>query len=278
MCKVRHSAPFLKWAGGKRQLLHELMPRVPSTFRRYFEPFLGGGALYFALRAAGRIPDDGPKPVLADSCAELVMTYEAVRDEVELVIEALSKYQNDSTDYYAARAVDWRKMPQHEAAARMIYLNRVGFNGLYRVNQDGGFNVPFGRYANPTICNTEGLRLASEALKPALILSTGFEQSLDMVNEGDFVYADPPYRPQPGAAGFREYQAGGFSDEQQVELARRLKDAAGKGARVLASNSWQEETLKWYEGFKCERIEARRTITRKGEDRGKRVSELLVSL
>ncbi|MHB1846549.1 MAG: DNA adenine methylase, partial [Deltaproteobacteria bacterium] len=186
----RRPAPFLKWAGGKRQLLPELLGRLPARISGvYREPFLGGGALFFALAAEGRIR----RAVLCDVNAHLIETYESVRDQTRSLLLALSEHRNDREHYYRVRAQDPAMLSKVERAARFIYLNRCGFNGLYRVNSRGGFNVPFGRYVNPKICNPEALGAAARALQLAELRVGDFETALAGAKRGDFVYFDPPY-------------------------------------------------------------------------------------
>ena len=154
--------PILKWAGGKTQLLGDLLPKVPASYGRYIEPFFGGGAMFFALQ-----PENA---VIADSNPELINMYREVADHVEDVIHCLLRYENTSEMFYSVRSQEWTALPKAEAAARTIYLNRTCFNGLYRVNKQGQFNVPYGKYKNPKICDEDGLRAASAALQKADIL------------------------------------------------------------------------------------------------------------
>ena len=168
--------PILKWAGGKTQMLGDLIPKVPTSYGRYIEPFLGGGAMFFALQ-----PENA---VIADSNPELINMYRQVADHVDEVINFLRKYENTSEMFYAVRSLDWTSLPKAEAAARTIYLNKTCFNGLYRVNKQGQFNVPFGKYKNPKICDEDGLRAASEVLKKvdAAVLAEGAKAVYDEIN------------------------------------------------------------------------------------------------
>ena len=154
--------PILKWAGGKTQMLGDLLPKVPSSYGRYIEPFFGGGAMFFALQ-----PEQA---IISDSNPELINLYRQVADNVDDVISHLKKYENSSEMFYAVRSQDWTKLPKSEAAARTIFLNKTCFNGLYRVNKKGQFNVPFVKYKNPKICDEAGLKAASDALKKAEII------------------------------------------------------------------------------------------------------------
>ena len=178
--------PILKWAGGKTQMLNDLLPKVPSSYGRYIEPFFGGGAMFFALQ-----PENA---IIADSNPELINMYRQVAANVDEVIQYLKKYENTSEMFYTVREQEWTQLPKAEAAARTIFLNRTCFNGLYRVNKQGKFNVPYGKYANPKICDEDGLKAASEALKKAEILCGDYLLVLDhYAQPGDFVFLDPEH-------------------------------------------------------------------------------------
>jgi DNA adenine methylase len=268
MSRVKPAKPFLKWAGGKRQLLEHLRARIPEGHGTYHEPFIGGGALFY---------DTAPTTaVLADYNLRLVRTYCAVRNNPEAVIERLATYPNDKRFFLKMRARDIDVESDEELAAWMIYLNRTGFNGLYRVNKKGGFNVPFGRYNNPNICNSYNLRVASQRLQGVEVLHADFRSVEDRVAPGDFVYFDPPYVPASNTASFTAYTKNGFGLEDQAELrdlARRLKD---KGVSVLLSNSSVPEVHALYaEGFERIEIFANRAINCKAAKRGK-VAEALI--
>ena len=262
MSTPKIAKPFLKWAGGKRQLLSHLRERVPTDHGTYHEPFIGGGALFFDIA-----PE---RAVIADFNLRLVRTYTAVRDHTEAVIDLLSTYPNEKEFYLNMRARDIDNASDEEIAAWMIFLNRTGFNGLYRVN------VPFGRYKNPKICNTEILRAAAERLAGVEILHGDFRSVEDRVEEGDFVYFDPPYVPASNTASFTAYTKNGFGLADQAELrdlARRLKD---KGVSVLLSNSSVPEVHALYaEGFEKIEIFANRAINCNAAKRGK-VAEALI--
>ena len=180
--------PILKWAGGKTQMLNDLLPKVPSSYGRYIEPFFGGGALFFALR-----PENA---IIADSNPELVNMYRQVANNLDDVIDYLKKYKNTSEMFYQVRALEWTELPPAEAAARTIYLNRTCFNGLYRVNRKGQFNVPYGKYVNPKICDEENLHAVSKALQKAEIVCGDYLLVLEhYAKPGDFIFLDPPYLP-----------------------------------------------------------------------------------
>jgi len=233
--KAPVAGPFLKWAGGKASLLTQYKRYLPSPDRytRYVEPFVGGGALFYWLQA-----HHGPKPArLADINRHLIGTYIAVRDQVEALIEALGEHTPDREHFEQVREQNPDLLDPVAQAARFIYLNRTCYNGLYRVNKSGRFNVPYGKYKNPRICAPELLRLASAALAETELLVADFGEAVADCGQGDFVYFDPPYVPLSGTANFTEYADEGFGLDQQrrlVELICRLDDA---GALVMASNS-----------------------------------------
>jgi DNA adenine methylase len=260
--------PFLKWAGGKGQLLAALRPFVPTAYERYFEPFLGGGALFF-----DRLPKRG---VLSDVNAEIVECYAAVRDQVEKLIVSLGRHRYDADHYYATRDTDPASLSPVERAARTIFLNKTGFNGLYRVNRAGKFNVPFGRYAKPLICDPENLRACSAALAKVELAVCDFEEAASRARAGDFVYFDPPYVPVSRTSAFTAYAAGGFGPKEQARLAEVFERLALRGARVLLSNSDVPEIRQLYRGYRIERVRATRAINSNASRRGP-VSEVLVS-
>jgi DNA adenine methylase len=259
--------PFLKWAGGKGQLLGRLRSRVPASYGRYFEPFLGGGALFFDL---------SPKrSVLSDVNAEIIDCYVAVRDHVDELVAALRTHRYDSEHYYAVRDTDPGSLPLVERAARTIFLNKTGFNGLYRVNLAGKFNVPFGRYAKPAICDEKNLRACSAALVNAELRVHDFEQAVGETVAGDFVYFDPPYVPLSRTATFTAYAPGGFGPDAQKRLARVFTKLARRRVLLLLSNSDVPEIRKLYGSYRIDVIQATRVINSKATRRGP-VSELLV--
>ena len=230
--------PFLKWAGGKSKLLPQLLEVAPRDFSAYFEPFLGGGALFFALSASR-----GPlRSSLSDSNEELVNAYTCVRDSLPELISALQGMEHQylqATDraasYYRVRSAQ-RSDPVHRAA-RLLFLNKTCFNGLYRVNRSGRFNVPHGRYANPTICDTANLEAASAALQGSAVTGEDFSDSCQRAGFGDFVYFDPPYQPVSQTSRFTSYTAADFTWDDQVRLADVAIEASSRGASVLISNS-----------------------------------------
>ena len=264
---VPDAAPFLKWAGGKTRLLAQLEPLMPERFGRYFEPFLGGGAVYFRLQPH--------QARLSDVNGELINVYRCVRDQVDALIEDLSRHRYDKNHYYAVRAQDPARLPDVARAARMIFLNRTCFNGLYRVNRRGRFNVPFGRYKNPTICDRDRLRAASEALQGADIRHVDYAASVKDARSGDFVYFDPPYMPISETANFTSYTAGAFGLDQQVRLRDVFADLASRGVRAVLSNSDTPVIRELYRDFHIDTVTAPRAISRSANGR-KAVSEVVV--
>ena len=253
--------PFIKWAGGKRQLLPELSKRVPAKYGRYFEPFIGAGALFFALR---------PKEaVIADVNERLIRTYMGIRDDVDAVIRCLREYPHEREFFYRLREMDIDAHSDAELAAWFVYLNKTGFNGLYRVNRSNRFNVPFGRYTNPNICDERTLRACSAALRSVTIELADFEKVAAGAKRGDFVYFDPPYVPLSVTSSFTSYTSDGFGVAEQV----RLRDVALKlkqrGVHVLLSNSSAPLVHELYEkDFAVTEVAATRAVNSKAAGRG----------
>ena len=256
--------PILKWAGGKTQMLGDLLPKVPSSYGRYIEPFFGGGAMFFALQ-----PEQA---VIADSNPELINLYRQVANHVDDVICQLKKYENTQEMFYAVRGQDWTMLPEAEAAARTIFLNKTCFNGLYRVNKKGQFNVPFGKYKNPKICDEEGLKAASAALKKAEFVCGVYLLVLEhYAQPGDFVFLDPPYLPISEYSDFKRYTKEQFYEEDHVELAKMVKTLHERGCHVILTNSNHPLVHELYAPFTIDVIQTKRHIscngsTRKGED------------
>jgi DNA adenine methylase len=263
------AAPFLKWAGGKTTLLAELLRHVPPrpTLHRYHEPFVGGGALFFAVAPR--------RAVLSDNNAELVHCYGQVRDDVHGVLDALARHVYEKAHYQNVRALNPLHLPPAARAARFIYLNKTCFNGLWRVNRAGRFNVPIGRYTNPRFHDPCALMAASQALKGVEILHAPFEAALVRAAAGDFVYLDPPYDPVSATSSFASYTAEGFTWDDQKRLARACIALNRRGARFLLSNSATERVRELYRGFEQRTVRAPRFINSKAGSRG-RVAELLV--
>lgn len=265
-------APFLKWAGGKRQLLARILRDVPREIGTYYEPFIGGGAVFFGLVASGRRFE---RAVLGDANEELIRCYRAIQSNVEGVVAVLGRHKYERDHYYAVRERDPRRLSDAVAAARVIYLNRCGYNGLYRVNSKGLFNVPFGRYVNPVICDASRLRAAARALAGVRLVHGDFDDTLRGAAERDFVYFDPPYVPLSRTASFTAYAKERFDAEAQTRLADRLRDLGARRVPALLSNSDCRETRLLYEGLPRQRVPVRRAINSVAAGRGA-VGELLV--
>jgi DNA adenine methylase len=259
--------PFLKWAGGKSQLLSTFSRYFPKHFNRYFEPFIGGGAVFFHLQ-----PE---RAVLSDLNHELINCYQVVRNDPETLIELLKKHRNDKHHFEAVRAQDLSRLTDEERAARLIFLNKTCFNGLYRVNSKGQFNVPFGKYKNPKICDAANLKAASRALRHTTLVHGPFEAVLVQAQKGDFVYLDPPYQPVSNTAYFTSYTRQSFSLEDQKRLASTALELSRRGCHVMLFNSDSEDVRALYSQFNIEIVQANRAINCKGDRRG-RVRELLI--
>lgn len=265
------ASPVIKWAGGKRQLLPELRRRLPSSYNRYFEPFIGGGALYFDIA-----PFDA---YISDINPELVNLYEVIRDDVEALISDLSSHENSLEYYNEIRALDrnpnYTNISPVRKASRFIYLNKTCFNGLYRVNRKGFFNVPFGRYANPNFLNKESLYAASEVLQAAQIECSGFENILNFVKQGDFVYFDPPYIPLSQTSSFTSYSKEDFGMDKQMALKLLCDKLSEMGVKFMLSNSDTKISRELYAAYNVEEVYASRFINSKADSRGK-ISEIIV--
>lgn len=265
--------PIVKWAGGKTRLLGSLLRHVPKRIGTYAEPFAGGAALFFAL--AGEKPKRFDRAILCDANAELVACYRAVQRDVGRVIEALGGYTYDRELYYATRDRDTADLADVERAARLIFLNRTCYNGLWRVNSKGKFNVPFGRYRDPRICDPDALRAASRALAGATILCGDFTKATNALEKGDFVYFDPPYVPVSKTADFTSYAAGGFDGDDQARLVTEMRRLREAGAGVVLSNADTPETRALYKEFRKRSVEMPRPINSDASKRGK-ARELVV--
>lgn len=256
--------PLLKWAGGKGQLLAELDTRVPRQYGKYIEPFLGGGALFFHLS-----PE---RAVIADSNPEIINLYRRVAEDVNAVINALAKYTNNEKMFYSVRKQDWTTLTPSEAAARTVYLNKTCFNGLYRVNRRGQFNVPFGRYTNPKFLDYNALLAASALLRRAVVICGDYKDVLrEHAKEGDFIYIDPPYLPISQYSDFKRYTKEQFYEEDHIELAKEVKRLHDAGCHILLTNSNHPLVHELYSNFDIKVVKTRRYINsnafkRHGED------------
>lgn len=262
--------PFIKWAGGKTQLLADILPNVPSDYDEYIEPFAGGGALFFALQ-----PN---KAKLNDINEELINTYIQVRDNVDDVIDALYHKQekHDKEFYYAVRSMNSSQMNDVNRAARFIYLNKTCYNGLHRVNKQGQFNVPIGNYVNPKILDEDNLKACSKTLGNTELFSMNYRDFLKAhSNKSSFVYLDPPYIPVSEYSDFDRYSKDKFKVGAHIDLAGIYSQLVDSGVKALLSNSSSELSIRLYSDFKFDRVQANRFINNNGLKRGK-IEEILV--
>ncbi len=263
--------PILKWAGGKRALLPELLARVPDKVGTYYEPFAGGAALFFSLAEAPPFR----RAVLADRNAELINFYEVVRDRLPEMLRVLEQAPQGEDVYYAVRDVDVRSLDVIARAARVAYLNRTCFNGLWRENKAGRFNVPYGHMCRVKLCDPARLGKAQVALRNAALRSDDFAAVVSHAKRGDFVYFDPPYAPVSSTSKFTDYAGGGFGMNDQARLAEVAKNLSSRGVRVLLSNSDTPEVRALYTGFSLNVIRAPRAISARASGRGA-VDELII--
>lgn len=264
--------PFLKWAGGKGRLLSQYEAYFPASCDTYYEPFVGGGAVFFHL--ANRMQ----RAVLGDINPELVNVYRWVRDAPKALMAKLDHHKRHHCPdyYYHVRQQHHLPLPL-DRAARLIYLNKSCYNGLYRENSQGHFNVPVGRYKNPGICDPDLLRAASVALQRTQIVELPFTDILHQsLTPQDFVYLDPPYHPLSATSHFTSYSRYGFGPADQERLAQVFRQLADRGVRVMLSNSDCEFIRTLYDGFPIHAIQATRMINTNAERRGK-ISELLIT-
>lgn len=274
----KHVQPFLKWAGGKRQLLSEIKKYIPENINTYYEPFIGGGAVFFDLQHN--------RAVINDINKELINVYRVIKDKVDELIEELKKHEhgNNREYFYKIRDLDrnkekYEQMSSVEKAARMIYLNKTCYNGLFRVNSNGQFNVPFGRYKNPQIVNEEVLRAVHNYLRSndITILNVDFSEAVLNAKKGDFVYFDPPYDPISDTSSFTGYNLNGFSKNDQLRLRDVCVELDKRGCKFLLSNSATDfiKEIYYESGFRIEIVSASRNINSVASKRGK-IDEVLV--
>ena len=273
---IKTVRPFMKWAGGKTQLIPAIAAVMPRTMRTYYEPFLGGGAMFFHVSWTCTFE----RAVLNDWNKELINTYEVVRDSCEPLMEALvehmTKEWNTSDYFYAMRAIKPDDLDPIARAARMIYLNKTCFNGLFRMNRSGQFNVPFGKYKNPSLFDADVIHACSEALQRNVALQTGdFTTCLSGVGPGDVIYFDPPYVPVSETSNFASYTSAGFSVSDQHRLAICFKSMTHKGATCILSNSDSVLARMLYADSEIYPVQAKRHINSNGEGRGN-VGEIIV--
>ena len=295
ICENAFARPFIKWAGGKTQLIKEISKNYPQqlgqSINKYAEPFVGGGAVFFDIVNYYDINEI----YISDINKELILSYKSIKEDAEAVIELLKgfeteylaiPYENRNKYYYKKREDfnNFREMfSEPEIAAHFIFLNKTCFNGLFRVNKQGLFNVPAGKYRNPLICDEKNLRIVSEKLKRVKIVCSDYKGSEDFIDNNTFVYIDPPYRPISYTSSFNSYSVNGFDDKAQVELSEFANRIHRKGAKIIISNSdpWNHDKKddffeNIYKGYKIQRIEASRMINSKASLRGK-ITELLIS-
>ena len=275
--KLLKVTPFLKWAGGKRKLaeIYEQIGAFPRVFKQYYEPFVGGGAVFFRLQ-----PEHA---TLSDSNPELINTYMVIKNKKNSLFELLEEHQirhlkGKEQYYYKIRNIEPCSLNDVERAARTIFLNRTCFNGLYRVNQKGHFNVPYGRYKNPRILDINNLQRVSQLLQDTILKTTDFEKGVHSANKGDFVYLDPPYRPLNVTSSFTSYTEQNFDDEDQSRLAILFENLSNRGCLILESNSDTTIIRDLYSkrGIHISEVKAPRIINCKASGRGP-ITELVIS-
>ena len=246
------AAPVCKWSGGKRQLLPHLIASRPPQWNRYLEPFVGGGALFFALGQ--------PDSYISDTNSELMNMYRVLRDNVDALIEHLGRHHNESSHYYAVRAQNPAHLSPLERASRLLFLLRVCYNGLWRENAAGQMNTPFGRYKNPDIVQEKILRAAHLVLQTATIVEADYQQAAQVAGPGDWVYLDPPYVPVSKTANFTSYTAHGFNWADQELMADMVRELGGRGVFVMTSNADVPAIHDLYRGLYIQVVPARRAI------------------
>jgi DNA adenine methylase len=265
--KIGRIKPPIKWAGGKTQLLSQLRPLYPKRFNLYLEPFVGGGAVFFDLR-----PDNA---LLLDSNFELINFYQVVKNNLDELLHDLEKHRNEKIYYYEVRSLDSTQMGSIERASRFLFMNKTCFNGLWRVNKKGKFNVPFGGYKNPNFRDRENLYMVSVALQNTEVICSDFSSVLEYATPGSFVYLDPPYHPLSETSNFTSYTKDSFGKEEQICLADVFRELDERNCNVMLSNSDTEFIWSLYKDFDITVVYARRTINSKGNKRGP-VSELVI--
>ena len=266
---LQSTQPFVKWVGGKRNLLDQILPRLPEKFNTYYEPLVGGGAVYFSI--AGKVK----KSILADTNLDLVLTYKAIQKDPQKLISRLKYHARNHNEDHFYSVREKQKRDPIGIATRFLYLNKTCYNGLYRVNRSGKFNVPIGRYKNPGIVLADNILGCHRALKNTTIHHSDFET----INpkKDDFVYFDPPYYPINGSS-FTQYTSNGFSEKEQIRLRNFIEAIHRKGVKVMLSNSNTEFIKELYKGkyFKKHLVKAPRFVNSKANQRGN-VEELLIT-
>ena len=275
MPKNKLVSPVLKWVGGKRQLLPSIKPMLPKRITSYCEPFVGGGAVLFDLQPK--------RAIVNDINSDLILVYTVIRDNVGALIELLETYPNEEGFYYELRNIDreqekYDKLSEIEKAARVIFLNKTCYNGLYRVNNAGEFNSPFGKYKNPNIVNAPVLRAVSAYFNSSEITfsTADFELVLEQVRRGTFVYLDPPYDPVSDTSSFTGYSKGGFSREQQIQLRECCDRLNARGVKFMLSNSATDFIREQYSNYHITIVQAKRAINSVASKRGD-VDEVIIT-
>lgn len=298
-----NATPFLKWAGGKKQLLQVIERRLPKEIlssgeiEEYFEPFIGGGAVFFYLMSNYEVKH----AYISDINKELILTYDVIKRDYKELIGLLKELKKEYMKYDTSgrkemylkirkefnedlKSFDFDTYDESniKRASYTIFMNKTGFNGLFRLNKKGEFNVPAGRYKNPNICDSENLKNVHKILKKTNIKCAPFLDSEDLISDKSFVYLDPPYRPLKGSSNFNNYYSDDFNDEEQIKLAEYYKRISNKGAKVMLSNSDPHNTDvndnffdDLYKDFKIERVKAKRSINSNAANRGA-INELLI--
>ena len=264
--------PFIKWAGGKRQIIKELTDSLPKNYNRYFEPFIGGGALFFAVR---------PKNAyISDINPELINLYNTVKNNTHSLIKDLLRYKNTETEFYRIRNLDrtpdYKNLTNIEKAGRFIYLNKTCYNGLYRTNSKGQFNAPYGFYKNPNIIDEQNLKICSELLKETEIGLSDFSNIENKIKTRDFVYFDPPYIPINKTSSFTKYYKDDFNTGSQIKLKELCDRLNKKNIYFMLSNSYNETALNLYKEYNIKKINAIKAINCKADKRGT-INELIIT-
>jgi DNA adenine methylase len=273
MAKNKLIAPFLKWVGGKRQLMPSITELMPKKITAYYEPFIGGGAVLFNLQPK--------RAIINDYNAELINVYNVIKNNLDDLIKDLKKHKNESDYFYNLRSIDrtaqFKKLSDVQRASRIIYLNKTCFNGLYRVNSSGEFNSPFGKYKNPNIVNEPTLKAVNQYLNSNDIqLSSGdYEDVLSEADRNSFAYLDPPYHPISESSNFTGYIQGGWNMLDQVRLREACDELNTRGVKFLLSNSASDFIKDQYKEYKITIVKANRSINSDGEKRGE-IEELLI--
>ena len=274
MRKDKLVSPVLKWVGGKRQLLDAFAPLLPKRISSYCEPFIGGGALLFKLQPSVAYINDINK--------ELIRVYEVIRDDVESLISALQEHRNEAEYFYSVR--DWDRNKQFytglsdvQKAARIIYLNKTCYNGLFRVNSSGEFNTPFGSYRNPNIVNAPTLRAVSKYFNTASVhlSSEDYADVLKALPRNTFVYLDPPYDPVSSTSSFTGYVKGGFNRDEQIRLRKCCDDLNSRGIKFMLSNSSTDFIKEQYSSYNITIVKAKRSVNSNSDKRGE-IDEIVV--